>query len=136
MTAPANAPRAIAIWIDSIERIVSDIGIEVVAALVADRVGLQEPPPFGRIHPRAVIIEAVGLGVDAPAGIAVRARRRGALPEHAIAGLRERARRGGEGRDHRALDIGDQGLAVARKLDLVQRVVDVGMRSDLVSWPI
>ena len=56
-------------WIDEIDRIIPDIGVEVDPALRADGVGLQEAAERGGIGAGAVVIEAC-FGLEAPAGVA------------------------------------------------------------------
>ena len=110
--------------INEIDRIISDIGVEVEAALRSDRIGLQEAPEPRRVHAGAVVVEPARLRIDALAGVAEGSRHGRALAEGLVARFRQRSRGGIERSLKRALDVGNEGGSRrGREVDLVQRLV-------------
>jgi hypothetical protein len=57
--------RIVAVWVNSIERIILDVRVPIAVALLPARVCLHKPTPRRRVHTGAVVIEAVGFGIDA-----------------------------------------------------------------------
>lgn len=62
------------IRVGEVQRIVSDIGIEIAPPVISDRIRLHESPERRRVVSGTVVIETIGLRIDPLSGIAERTR--------------------------------------------------------------
>ncbi len=114
--------------IDQVDRIVADIGIQVGAVRIADRVSLQEAAQIMRVEARLVEVQAEARQIRLPGVLESRARRAARLAEWTVA-LRLRAGSGAVGACHDAARlIRVQPGLVGRARTLVghDRFIDTG----------
>jgi hypothetical protein len=100
--------------VPAVQRIIPNIGLEMVSNAVADRIGLHEQSPGWSVHAGTVVVEAVSLRIDALGGISKAA---GGARAHAIgqiAALAQRPRARVPPQDRSARAVLFQHLVVLR----------------------